>query len=66
MTLIGSWGRYTPPTRFNSTLNTIGFNVGGDSEVKLLLLEITYATTIPSPDFSNGFDIQITREKYNS
>ncbi len=63
MTLIGSWGRYTPAIRFNSTLNTMGFTVGGNSEVKLLLIEITYATKTSRPDFSNGFDIQITRIK---
>lgn len=62
--LLFSWNRYTPPIRFGSTSSPTGFNVGGDSQIAILFLEIKYGDSVTSPDSSNGFDVHITRVRY--
>lgn len=62
--LLFSWNRHTPPFRFGSNFFPTGFSVGVDSQIKSLFLETRYGATQQNPDFSNGFDLQITRVKY--
>jgi len=42
----------------------MGFHVGGNSQIKILFIEVQYPTTISSPDTTSGFDLEITRTRY--
>ena len=63
---IVSWVRNTPPIRFDSKTSTTGFNIGGYSQIKYVFLEIRYHGPLSDYDYTNGFDVHITRTKYDS